>query len=447
MTKVHLMGLTVGCLLLLLVAPGMDCQTGGMPVVDGLNPGAGNMGDTNDDGHDSGPGAVSDNPLGLVLTPIRVHVMARIEAGDDIIVYTAANADGQQAEVNYVIPSQADIVGRSIPDGDEYDQNSFKVAGDKIVLCGGPEGSNALSIFDPMTNAMENIPASEVTLSSIPVSNYGPGFIDVDGSFIATINLIGSAGADGTELIRVIDVSGATAQMTKFAVNPDNDNTLVPDQIHVDAETRTVVASRQIPGKFWVYDLDDPAAAPMEFDVTSVNGPRTKDTPFAYDNGMMLFIGRDASFEYPFLIDLLDPNASPVAINPPEDGVSRPMLVGDRYAYLPNGAAITGSFDSSALMASNASIDGGGRSGSGVTLTHGVLDTTPVWIIGGQDNIGTSNALQYSTGNGDWTAVLDPRDPTNPLGVGDVHCDQSGAFLGFKYESDDDSFLGYAILN
>lgn len=442
MTRMKLFGTTIALVLMTLTAPGMDCETGQMPgpgdMMGGGNGGGGNNGGGNNMG---------DDPLGLVLTSIPVHVMARIEAGDDLIVYTEREADDTPGNVNYIVPSAGDTAGRGIPNAADYDNNSFLVAGNKIILVGGPEGSNAVSVYDPATDSIENIPASEVTLSSVPVSNYGPAFMDVDGSLVATVNLTNSAGADGMELIRVIDVSGATAQITKFTVNPDNDNTLVPDQIHVDAETRTVVAARQIPGKFWVYDLDDPTAAPMDYDVTSVNGPRTFDTPFAYDDGMMLFIGRDGSYEYPFLIDLLDPTATPESLDPSEAGVTRPVIVDNRYAYLANGPTINGTLDGGMFVASEASIDGGGFSGKGNTLAYGMLGTTEIWIIGGQDNIGTSNALQYSTGNGDWMTVPDPRDASENLAVGDVHTNESGAFLGFKYESDDDSFLGYAILN
>ncbi len=435
---------TLALLLTVLAAPGMNCETGQTPVIDDMM-NDDNPGDNMQNGPTINVDVNDDDPFGLVLTDINIHVMGRIESGDDLIVYTEANADGSVGNVNYIVPSAGDLTGRGIPNADDYDPNSFLVAGGKIILVGGPEGSNAVSVYDPQTDTIDNIAAEDVTLSSVPVSNYGPGFLDVDGSLVATIN--NTAFVEGQELIRVIDTSGTAPTVTRFGVNPDNDHTLVPDQIHIDAETRTVVAARQIPGKFWVYDLDDPTAAPMEFDVTSVNGPRTSDTPFAYDNGMMLFIGREASFEFPYLIDLLDPTAAPIALDPAEDGVNRPMMVGDRYAYLPNGAAITGALNGDMHLGSNASIDGGGRSGSGVTLTHGVLGTVPVWIIGGQDNIGSSDALQYSTGNGDWQTVPDPRDASSNLAVGDVHCDESGTFLGFKYEADDDSYLGYAILN
>ncbi|MCG8403978.1 MAG: hypothetical protein MI923_02150 [Phycisphaerales bacterium] len=417
-----------GLCAMLLAGTGADCESGGMNMDDMMMDGP-----SGDDGGDN-------SAFGAILNLIRIHVQGRIAVGDDVIVYTAADADGSETTVDYVVPSQGDTVGRGIPNAADYDPNSFAASGKKILLMGGPEGSHAVSVYDTSDGSLVNIPRADIFLSTIPVSNYGPGFLEVDGNLIATINQSGFAGATGDELIRVIDISGANPTVTKFTVNPDNNNTLTPTQALIDAETRTVVATRFIPNKFWVYDLDNPTAAPTEFDF-SATGPTiiTDDTPFACDNGMLVFIGRDGNQEFAYYLDVTDPNNVPVKIEGTDGGAFRPKLVGGRYAFVNNGPAANGVIPNAVAETGN---------GDGTTLTYGMLGATPVWIVGGQDNVNGGNPLQYSPGGGVWMDVPDPRDLTVTLLATDVTTDQSGTYLGFKFEDENDNqFLGYAILN
>ena len=73
--------------------------------------------------------------------------------------------------------------------------------------------------------------------------------------------------------------------------------------------------------------------------------------------------------------------------------------------------------------------------------------TTVTWFIGGVDDIGFVDPIEFSMGSSSWTVAPDPRDPSNNLSVGDVNSNPSGDVLGFKHEVDDDTFLGYAIFN
>lgn len=418
---------------LLFVGTGMDCANGMNSMNPGNTGGMGNMG-----GNNTGGGGAID----AILTLIRVHVQGRLAVGDDIIVYTGADANGGQTEVNYIVPSAGDTAGRGIPNAGDYDPNSFAVSGRKIILMGGPEGGLAVSVFNTSDGSLVNIPRADIFLSSIPVSNYGPGFLDVDGTHIATITQSGFAGATGPEHIRLIDVSADTPTITKFAVNPDNDNVLLPDQIQVDAETHTIVASRTATNKVWVYDILNPGLAPTAYDFANFAPVlRTFDTPFAYDNGMLLFIGVEGGTDdLAYYLNVQDTNSTPVKINT-ERGATRPVLRGDRYGFLNNSdSAATGVLPSS---------DPAAGDGDGTTIAYGVLGATPIWIVGGQDNIvgGGGDPLLYTTNGVNWMNVSDPSNAGEHLSASDVTTNRAGQYLGFKYEISDDQYLGYAILN
>jgi hypothetical protein len=439
--------------LLLALTVGLACTStpstgdgggGGNGGMDGGN-GDGGDGDGGNDGGSAGAGLPD-----LTLSGIRVHVQARIEVGDDVVLFTSAEADGTPGPAQYVIPSQGDTTAREISTPDLFDNNSFKVAGKKLILFDDAAATDrdfGVTVYDTQTQSLSPIPLADIRVASIPVSNFGPGFIDVDGGLIATINDTGSLGADGDELIRVIDVGSAEPQVIKFSVNPENDNLATPDQVCVSAESRLVVAARFVTRTFYVYDIDDPTAAPTEIEVDDM---RAFDTQFDLTGNTLLFTAREGNEVFAYLLDVLDPAADPVKLETPRGGADRVRFLANLYAFQTNGGAAIGTLSDT----TPATPPAGSNTGTGGTIAIGYLDNntgvdndTPIWFTGIQDNIPSNDPIEYSLGDGNWNELEDDDTPGDVLTAGDVHTDLAGKYLAFKYEVDDDQYLGYAILN
>ncbi len=447
------------CALSLTFGTGQGCIP---PAGDGDNGGGDNGGGDNGGGDNGGgdSGGGDSSTLGVVLTSIGVHVQGRISCGDDIIAYTATASDGTANGVDYIIPGAADTSGRGITGGSDYNDESFVATGKKIALVGGPSSDDTfkVSIYDTDTTTISEIALTDVRVATIPVDAFGAGHIVADGDYVATRN--DPSSVDDGNIVKVIDVSGSTPSVISFP-NPDGVSTgfQVP-QVLVDADTQTVVAVTS--SSFYVYDITNPTGTPTQYDVSGSGGIAADSTPFAYDNGMILYID-DTVDENTYYIDVTSASNTPVQLSQEADSTStRLALWGTAYGYLWNTPASMGlaaaigeipntsptladTTDASLIQENSANQ---GRYGYGATLAIGSLNGTATYFIAGSESVGTPDPLQYSsTGGLNWTLVADPNDPDDALKASDVVTDSSGVYLGFKHGIDTDTMLAYAILN
>lgn len=427
----------------------------------GMGGGGGNQND-NDNGNsnDNGNGNTNGNDNGgggggqvggfnFVLTGVPIHVQGRIEVGDDIIAYTDIDPDRTPGAPNYIVPSAGDTAGRGIPNATDFDPDSFKVSGKKIIMTGSASSDRVfgVTVFDTTDNSIAEVPIEDVRLTNIPIGNYSPGFFEVDGNYVVTRN-----DTDDDIIVKVVDITNATPEVIEFSVNPSGATPFSVSMVAVDAETRTVVAATS--SMFAVYDIDNPNNPPTEFDVTNFGG--VDDIPMAYDNGMLLYV-ENTSDAIVHLLDTSNGANMPQTVTTPRSGTNRLILRGDNYGFIYQAAASMGPTaaigvlpnlnpnvsDGETVFASSAN---GGRFGFGDTLAVAANGST-TWFLGGIDNIGFVDPFQSSSDGTSWSVVPDPRDPDVNLAVGDVVTNVDGSLLGFKHEVDDDQFVGYVILN
>lgn len=402
--------------------------------------GSGN-GNSNGNANDNG----SPDVFNFVLTAVPVHVQGRIEVGDDLIAYTDVTPERTPSEPNYLVPSAGDTAGRGIPNGTDFDPGSFKVSGKKIILTDVTDDrAFGITIFDTTDESFAPVPLEDIRLANIPIGNYTSGFFEVDGDFVVTRNDT----PDNID-VKVVNFGTATPQVIRFTTNPSEFVAMVD----VDAETRTAVAASS--NIFSIYDIDNPDAPPVEFDVSGFGG--IDDVQFAYDNGIILYVD-DSSEGVVHVLDTSDAANTPQTITMTNRGTSRIILHGNNYAFLYEGPAAQGLTAAIGVLPSlNPTIStgdtvfensaNGGRFGYGDTIAVAAGGSV-TWFLGGRDDIGLVDPFQSSTNRGvSYRVTLDPRNPDDNLAVGDVVTNVEGSLLGFKHEVNDEQFIGFVILD
>lgn len=194
------------------------------------------------------------------------------------------------------------------------------------------DNSFAITIFDVATGAIETLSNDDIRLVNIPVGNYEPGFYQVDGDFCITRN-DANAVADGN-IVKVIDMSGATATVLSLP-NPEGVTSgFAVDQVAVDAESMLALAIAN--DTIFVYDLTNPGAAPVAWDLSGADG--IEDGQVAFDDGVVLYAD-DSADDVVFYLDVIDAANTPVAIDTPNRGADRFVLRGNNYGFLYSGPA------------------------------------------------------------------------------------------------------------
>lgn len=423
------------------------------------NSGTGGGGGVGNQNANSGNDNTNDNPPPAndagafpadrlpTLTGVGISADARVELGDDLIAFTGAGSNGV-AGVQYIVPSQGGLSAQDVSESERFDANNFIVAGGKIVLLGDTNTTGrdfAVTVFDPTDESLAPIPVADIRLAIVPNDPFAPGFMVADGPMVATINKSGVGGAEGDELIRVIDVSGPTPQTIRFAVNPESDNLSTIAQVMIDAPTRTVVVARVLPKKLYVYDIDFPAMAPVEFDLSATSDLLPTESPFAFDDGVLLYTGRLLGNDTPFVLDVSAPTNQPEQVMTDSRGADQPQLLGSAYGVLTDEGAATG-----VLPQLAATLPAEAGEGVGDTLAIGVLDNgggvSTVWMVGSQV-LSVDATVQFSIGDGVWQNLGDPNITDAALNAGQVRPSPGGKHIAFKYIADGQSFLGFITLN
>ncbi len=132
----------------------------------------------------------------LVVTNIETRIDTSIQAGDDIIVFGTASQKG----VHYIKVGDTEL--RTIPEGETYSSEVFRVCGKKIVLVKG----KGLVLFDTATEKLTPIPQDEIFLYDVRGGNHQANLLNSDGNLVVAVNNVVKV-KDKT-VVKVIDVSG-----------------------------------------------------------------------------------------------------------------------------------------------------------------------------------------------------------------------------------------------
>lgn len=396
-----------------------------------------NLGDISNDNSNSGG-------FTPVRTQINAHPQGRIQAGDDVVFYGFDGANG----VDYIIPSAGDVVGRGIPNAESYVSYSFAVAGRRAFLV---DNSLEASVFDADTGNLDTLPLTEITLKNIPSSQYEKGHVQADGDFCAVI-CEETEVTDG-KIVKVIDASGANPQVISFTQNPAPTAEQV-EQVAVHAASGLVAV--EAAGKFYIFDINDPTAAGVEFDAVAAG---IGDLQMAFDGERILYADDSATFNA-IVLDLATGDNLPLAENPAAG--RRLALANGSFGYFLSNNSVGAHFRSAigvldagisatlttvTTAALDDFIDGStpnnGLVGYGSTIT--VTADGSRWFIAGDEDIGSGDYLQTSTG-GAFTVVPDPLDQ-DELGcpATDVHA--SANTVAFKTGEGSEVKVGYIILD
>ncbi|NLX13698.1 MAG: hypothetical protein GXY44_08620 [Phycisphaerales bacterium] len=247
--------------LMVLLAPYSGCTP-----TDGDNGGADNGGG----GGGGGGGGEDDDDDEVLDALIKTRIAfensadktsGKLAVGEDLIVWGVPGNS-----VYYLVPSTADEntdAGTMIPHSNLlFGFRDFAVAGKKVVLV---RSTNEVAVFNTLTGGEPvDIPGGDITLHALPAEADDPGHMMADGRLVATINDVNTV-ADGNA-IKVIDLNGANHTIISCAQPAGFQATF--RQVAVDAATRQVVAYAKSPGEtIYLWDLDNPAAQPVMFDL------------------------------------------------------------------------------------------------------------------------------------------------------------------------------------
>ncbi len=240
------------------------CESGAGDGDSGDGDGQGDdQGQSDDQGEGEGDGDGPTEDQALIKTQISAGLISgalvRIQAGDDLVVFETSETSTDM--LAFIVPTQSDSMTNSaseIPGGTTlYGVGNWIVVGKKVALV---RSNNTVAIYDTTTPSVSpvDLSAGEITLAPLPTAPYQAGHMTSDGQFIAVLTDMFEV--DDGNAIKVIDVSGATAEITSFP-NPEEPGS--PVQVAVNADSRQVAAYWG--NSIYVFDIDDPATGPLVF--------------------------------------------------------------------------------------------------------------------------------------------------------------------------------------
>ncbi len=231
----------------------------------------GGGGDGMGGGGDGMGGGGGDTSSAIVKTQMTLGSAGKIAVGDNLVVFgvgsdEAAVTSNQEAGVHYFNPADVDNTTTSVDtvpnSGTLFGTRDFAVALAKIALT---RSTGAVSIFNTETETLVDIAITDIAVEQMGGANE-PGQMRANGQYIATINNENTV-TDGN-VVKVIDVSGANPSIISFP-NPDDalgDPEVNFDQLDIDATTMQVAAISDH-DIIYIFDINNPNAAPMEIDL------------------------------------------------------------------------------------------------------------------------------------------------------------------------------------
>ena len=247
---------------------------------------------------------------------------------------------------------------------------------------------------------------------------------------------------DDGKIVKVIDVSGNNANIISFDNNPPNQ----PSQIDVDASNPHVAVV--VGDTFYVYDIENPDAAPETFDMTAEGG--IEGTQIQFKNGMIFFhafINGEGTLAK--MLDTSDGTVTDMGENPADAQLC--LAQSGAYIYFVRSRRKRLGWWRSALrigtlpnvdptLADDTQIASGtdnlGRFGWAFNCT--VTPDGDFFFLCGSASIGTGSWLQVSTG-GTFTLIPDPSGLDDNLRASDAHATNS--LVAFKMGRNTDATL------
>ena len=431
--------LTMVSALALVLAVGLACDT--------IDDGTGGNGDGDGNGGGGGGGGTGTT-LTIVKTEVVVRHDSAIKAGDDLIAY-GTGTPSAFVGVSYLVPSAsttATTTGTAVPDSALYNNKAFAVGGKTVFLVGGSGDKTFLvDVLDTTTGLVTmDFPETDIDLPRIPAAAVDIGHIQADGDYCVVTH---DRDFESDEKhLKVIDVSGTVPALIAFDNNPAGITTGVSiAQVAVDAASKTVVAV--VGGSFFIYDIDNPTAAPTE--IVSPNGIGDVQIQIS---GNYIIAQDDQAYEKALLVSLVT-NAV-IDLTAPADAQGAVAIGGTKFVFFAN-------FDvteDKGQRASVGTVPGPGFSKApygnmidGSTGNNGYVGYgSHVCVVpdGSYIFLG-SKYLQYSSGDTSFSLPADP-DGVDPYGCAAYSVDASSNTLAFKtqktYASTTDKQVGFIIL-
>ena len=375
-------------------------------------------------------------------TGFEVWHSASLEVGEDLIAY----GTGQLTGVSYFVPSQNPTTPTAVPG--TYRSTGFAIAHDKLLLA---DNNSQLTVFDPATATATVIPDTTINLSTIPADDDDDWASPIvsDGGLAITVNRADEV-TDG-HVLKLVDVSGSEPVVTALIDPPVN-----PSQVVIDTEEQVVVMYGA--DAFYMYDLTQPGAAPIEFDLSEQDGIINR---FAYDSGQMIYAAR-SSLDNLRVLNTSTGTSTVLAENPGNRDQAVAINGGtfayflarsannyDTYADPPTsstimyraciGAAATLAVTEAAVAGGDPNDNEPGWWGYGVDL--GITpDGSYIFMSGNRSIDELTEHLQVSVG-GPFQVFVDGTDYLNASDV-----DVSATLVAFKTGTLEDTTVGYLTL-
>lgn len=391
-------------------------------------------------GGNGGGGAAT--PFTIVRTNIDVRHDAALRVGNDLIAFGTGAVNG----VSYILPSTSPTTGTAVPNSAEYDSSAFAVGGNHIYLVGDAAGTMAfqVSVFHaPTATITRTFGTDDARLCRIPASEEDPGNIQADGTLCAVVCHQNTV-TDG-KMVKFIDAGANPPTVTSFDMNPATGCFNI-DQVAVDAQTRTVVAVSD--DTFYIYDVDNPAAVPVQ--IAAPNGVGAFQIRM---RGNYIIAIDNQSFGEAFLVDI----AAGSIMTPADAGAARQVAIGDAvFAFFAdqdlddrdgggNRAAVGAMPGTTFAKPPTDQFIDGSTANNGLVGYGASMSVTP----SGNYVFLSDGYFQYSTGDVSFTVPADP-DAGDPYGCPAWDVDSSADTVGFKCGADrtqtTNTTVGYIVL-
>ena len=421
----------------------------------------GNANDNGDNANDNG-GVVG---LVAVNTGISIRHDSSVKSGEDFIMFGTGTDASVLLGVQWLIPSEGQTSGSAISGGDACHNSHFVVTteGRKAVLLGCGGETFDVSIYDADTDTLTMLDFGEFRVRSIPVDEDDVGTLHADGSLVVVVNGHNELDDEtNCPQLKVLDLSGSTPVIIEITNLEEFGcfNSFGFSSARVDAETRVVVAALR--DVFYVFDIDNPTAAPTMYDRSGSDGIND-DGEFQLSGENIMFHDSNSFGDDNVYILNHTTGAVTLVTHPPaSDNVAtggNMAIGGDLFVYFLDRDTFDG-FGATSRSAIGTLPDAVGVPGGipGTTAS----DNDPSWedfgtdtcvspngsyaFIAGDESINTSSFyLQVSTG-GAFTPFAGETGGTDPFFTGtDPSCGTNA--VAFRTGSNTDVVLGYVLYN
>lgn len=397
-----------------------------------------------------GGGGGTLSGLTVRVSDLVVDAIGDIRVDDNVI----AVGTGENGGIEYLLPKQATTTF-NIQTGDNLITSGFAVANGWIAA---RQLDGDVFLHDTATATTTAVPRTTLAL---PSGNAATNEFWADEQFIVTF-------ADDTVVsdghaIKLIDCSTAPPTITSFTQDLPAQPFGIAERVllAIDADQRQVMALQQ--DIFYLYDMDDPTAAPQTLDV-SLAGGASNAFQFQFNDGFVVYHERDLTstgLRTTRFLDIANLMTTPFPENPSEP--LDMLLVNGQFGYFVNQRdedvnvnsttrSVWGTLDAAGPAYTQEHLTdqfigndrGDGLIGYGRTLAA-TKDGVFRFLAGG-GNSAIAEILQVSRDGGEFTAVPTIQQFRNesPDGLPATEVVTSNDICAFRVGGDDQ--VGYILL-